>query len=165
MAAHVHAELEHERAAREAFERALAHDLRREYVDEEWLFAMNTLPDVCAFLGDAGAAERLYELLLPYVGLYAEAPVEGTFGAIARGLGVLAAQLQRFDEAERHFEDAIETERAMGARPWLAHAQHGLGAALLERGDDARARAVLDEAIAAYRELGMETWAARAAAL
>ena len=40
-------------------------------------------------------------------------------------------RLGRFDEAERHFEVAIETERRMRARPWLAHAQHDLAAMLL----------------------------------
>jgi hypothetical protein len=69
------------------------------------------------------------------------------------------------DDAVAHFEDAIQTERAMGARPWVAHAQNGLGEALLARGDDARARAVLAEAIAGYRELGMDSWAESAAAL
>lgn len=163
--ANVHAELGHERAARDAIAVAMAHDLRREYVDEEWLFAVNTLPDVAAFLRDDHLARELYDLLLPYERLYSQAPVEGTFGAIARGLGVLAAQLQRFDDAERHFADAIEIERSMRAWPWLAHAQHGLGETLLARGEAARARAVLDEAIAGYRALGMESWAARAAAL
>ncbi len=163
--AHVRAELGQERAAREALAVALAPDLSREYIDEEWLFAMNTLPDVCAYLGDDAAARRVYDLLLPYQRLYAEAPVEGAFGAIARGLGVVATQLGQFDAAVRHFEDAIEIERKMRAWPWLAHAQHGLGVSLLASGDTARARAVLDEAIAGYRELGMATWAARAAAL
>jgi tetratricopeptide (TPR) repeat protein len=163
--AHVHAELRNERAARDAAAVALAHDLRREYVDEEWLLAVNTLPDVSAFLADDDMARELYDLLLPYERLYSQAPVEGTFGSIARGLGVLAAQLQRFDDAERHFADAIETERSMRAWPWLAHAQHGLGQMLVARGDDARARDALGEAIAGYRALGMERWAARAAAL
>jgi DNA-binding SARP family transcriptional activator len=165
MLAHVHAELGHERGAREALAGAMAHDLSREYVDEEWLFAVNTLPDVAVSLDDARAAQTLYDLLLPYENLYAEAPVEGTFGAVARGLGVLATQLGRYDDAERHLELAIEIERGMRARPWVAHAQHALGETLLARGEDARARAVLDEAIAGDRELGMESWAQRAAAL
>jgi len=80
-------------------------------------------------------------------------------------LGVLARALGELDDATRHFEDAVETERAMGARPWVAHAQHGLGETLLARGDEARARAVLAEAIAGYRELGMDSWAESAAAL
>ena len=165
MYAHLEAQLDRRRAAREALDRALAHDLRVEYVDEEWVFAVNTLPDVAAYLGDARAAEWLYDLLAPYDGLYGEAPVEGTFGAVSRGLGVLALSLGDMDGAVGHFEDAIETERAMRARPWIAHAQHGLGEALLARGDDARARAVLAEAIAGYRELGMTSWAERAAAV
>jgi tetratricopeptide (TPR) repeat protein len=165
MHAHIQARLGHERAAREAFARATALDLRHAYVDEEWVFAVNTLPDAAAYVGDAGAVESLYELLAPYDGLYGEAPVEGTFGAVSRGLGVLALTLGRVDDAVAHFEDAIQTERAMGARPWVAHAQYGLGEALLARGDDARARAVLAEAIAGYRELGMDSWAESAAAL
>jgi tetratricopeptide (TPR) repeat protein len=165
MLAHVHTELGHERGAREALSSAMAHDLSSEYVDEEWLFAMNTLPDVCAHLGEDDAARTLYDLLLPYERLYAEAPVEGAFGAIARGLGVLATQLRQFDTAVHYFEDAIEIERGMRAWPWVAHAQHGLGQALLAAGDVPRARTVLDEAIAGYRELKMETWAARAEAL
>jgi DNA-binding SARP family transcriptional activator len=166
--AHVHAELGHERSAREALGHATAHDLGREYVDEEWLLAMNVLPDACAYLADDERAAALYDVLLPFERNYSQAPVEGTFGSIARGLGVLATQLGRFDEAERHFEDAIEIERGMRAWPWVAHAQHGLGALLLRRdgqGDGRRACAVLDEAIAGYRKLGMETWAARAAGL
>ncbi|TML09196.1 MAG: hypothetical protein E6G41_00500 [Actinobacteria bacterium] len=165
VSAHVHAALGHEREARAAFEMATAHDLSREYIDEEYLFALNTLPDTCAYLGDDEAAAGLYDLMLPYERLYAEAPVEGTFGAMARGLGILATQLRRFDDAERHFEVAIEIERGMRARPWIAHAQHGLGETLLARGEDARARAVLAEAVAGYRELGMESWAERAASL
>jgi tetratricopeptide (TPR) repeat protein len=163
--AHVHAALGHERAARAAFDLATAHDLSREYVDEEYLFALNTLPAACACLGDDEAAAWLYDVMLPYERLYSEAPVEGTFGAVAQGLGVLARQLGRLDDAVRHFEDAIETERAMRARPWIAHAQHGLGETLLARGDDTRARAVLGEAVAGYRELGMESWASRAESL
>jgi uncharacterized protein HemY len=110
----------------------------------------------------------LYSLLLPYEHLYAQAPVEASFGSLARGLGVLATTLRRFHDAERHFDVAIETERRMGARPWLAHAQHDLAAMHLARGaagDPQRAYALLDEAVATYRELGMETWASRARAL
>jgi DNA-binding SARP family transcriptional activator len=166
--AHLYAELGHEREARAAFDDLLSRDLGREHLDEEWLFGMSLLPDVCAFLGDAGAAAQLYALLLPYQRLYAEAPIEATFGSVARGLGVLAATLGRFDEAERHFDDALETERRMRARPWLAHIQHDLAAMLIARGgQDAEERAgrLLAEAAITYRDLGMESWAARATAL
>jgi hypothetical protein len=80
---------------------------------------------------------------------------------------VLASVLGRHDEAVAHLEAAIEIERRMRARPWIAHAQHGLGEALLARGgqgDADRAQALLDEVAVGYRALGMEAWAARAAA-
>jgi DNA-binding SARP family transcriptional activator len=166
--AHLYGELGRERDARATFDSLLSRDLAREHLDAEWLFSMTLLADPCAFLGDQPAAAKLYSLLLPYEHLYAQAPVEAVFGALARGLGVLATTLRRFENGERHFDVAIESERRMGARPWLAHAQHDLAGMLLARGgarDRERARALLDEALSAYRDLGMETWATRAESL
>jgi DNA-binding SARP family transcriptional activator len=156
--AHLYAGLGREQDARAAFDALLSRDLGKEHLDEEWLFGMSLLPDVCAFLGDAGAAARLYEILLPYEHLYAEAPVEAAFGSVARGLGVLATTLRRFDHAERHFDTAMETERRMGARPWLAHTQHDCAAMLLARnepGDREPALELVGRALEAYRSLGM----------
>jgi hypothetical protein len=56
----------------------------------------------------------------------------------------------------------------IGARPWLAHARGDLAALLLEHGgpdDTERSRLLLSQALTTYRELGMETHAARASAL
>jgi DNA-binding SARP family transcriptional activator len=166
--AHLYAELDREREARATLDGVLWHDLGREYLDAEWLFSMSLLPDPCAFLRDDRAASTLYSLLLPYEDRYAEAPVEAVFGSIARGLGVLATHLRRFEDAERHFEVALETERRMRARPWLAHARHDFATMLRARagpGDAERAGELLDAAIAGYRQLGMESWAERAARL
>jgi tetratricopeptide (TPR) repeat protein len=165
---HAYAELDRRRDCRVAFDRLLSGDLGNEYVDAEWLFSMSLLADPCAYLGDRDAAGALYALLLPHERHYAQAPVETVFGSLARGLGVLAATLERLDEAERHFEVAIETERSMRAPPWRAHAEHGLAATLLARGgagDVERSGTLLDEALATYREHGMRGWAERAAAL
>jgi DNA-binding SARP family transcriptional activator/tetratricopeptide (TPR) repeat protein len=166
--AHLYAERGRHRDARAVLDEILSRDLGTEHRDEEWLFELNLLPDVCLFLNDATAADRLYTLLLPYERLYAQAPVEATFGAVARGLGVLATALRRFDDAESHFEVAIELERGLDARPWLAHAQHNLAAMFFLRGatsDIDRARASLLEALRTYRELGMTSWAKRASTL
>lgn len=163
--AHVHAALGHDREARAALDSVMAHDLAREYRDAEWLFSMSLLAEPCTRLGDADAAARLHALLSPYEELYAQAPVEASFGSVALGLGMLATAVGRFDDADRHLAAAIEIERRMGARPWLAHAQHARAAALLERGgtgDAERARGLRDEASAAYRALGMRSWEARA---
>jgi hypothetical protein len=108
---------------------------------------MSLLVDPCVRLEDRDAAARLYSLLLPYERLYALAPVEAPFGSVALALGTLATALRRFDEGERHLE---------------------LAAMLLARGaagDPERARALLDDALATYRELGMDSWAARGEAL
>ena len=166
--AHLYAELRREEDARAAIDSLLSRDLGQEHLDTEWFFSVSLLPDPCAFLGDDDAAAKLYSLLLPYEHVYALATIEAVFGSLARGLGVLATTLRRFDEAERHFEIAIETDRRMRARPWMAHAQHDLAAMLLARGaadDRKRAHALLEEAAATYRELGMSTWASRATAL
>jgi tetratricopeptide (TPR) repeat protein len=155
-------------AARAAVEDMAAHDVTSNYIDPEWLFTVSLMPDVYRALNDAGRARALYDVLAPYERLYSQAPIEATFGSVARALGVLAATDQRFDEAERHLRVAIETERRMRARPWLAHAQHDLADVLLGRGGDGdrdAATGLLGEAIATYRVLGMDEWAARANAL
>jgi tetratricopeptide (TPR) repeat protein len=166
--AHLYCELGREGDARATFDELLSRDLARHYRDAEWLFTISLLADPCARLDDLDAAAELYSMLLAYERLYAHAPVEASFGSVARALGVLATTLDRRDKAERHFDLAIKVERAMGARPWLAHAQHDFAAMLLARdvaGDSERARAVLDEALTTYRELGMDAWAARAGTL
>ncbi len=164
--AHTYGELGRKHDVSAALDELMTHDLGNEYVDAEWLLSMTLLADVCAIVEDQDAAARLHALLAPYEGLYTVAPVEATFGSVARALGVVASVLERFDAAERHFACAIETERKMKARLWRAHTQHNLATMLLRRGavgDDERALALLDEARDIYRELGMKSWAARAA--
>ena len=166
--AHLYGELGRESDARGVFDDLLSRDLGNEHVDAEWLLAMSLLADPCSVLADTDAAVTLHALLLPYERLYAHGPCEISFGCVARALGVLATTSGRFDEAERHFDAALEIERRMRARPWMAHAQHGLAAALLERdasGDRGRADELLTEAQETYRALGMQTWAARCGAL
>jgi hypothetical protein len=78
---------------------------------------------------------------------------------------VVATVLGDLDAAEQHLEAAVEMERTMRARPWVAHAQHDLAEALLTRagnGDRARAVELLDEAAREYHALGMQSWAERA---
>jgi DNA-binding SARP family transcriptional activator/tetratricopeptide (TPR) repeat protein len=165
--AHLYGELGREHEARALLD-VLSRELAGQYLDAEWLFTIALLADACARVGDQESAQRLYSMLLPYERLYAQAPVEAAFGSLARALGVLATTLRRFSEAEGHFDMAIETERRMGARPWLAHAQHDLAAMLLARGaagDAERARTLLEDVLATYRELGMDSWAARAQTL
>jgi DNA-binding SARP family transcriptional activator/tetratricopeptide (TPR) repeat protein len=116
------------RGSRAAFDELLARDLAREHVDAEWLFSLVLLADACASLADEPAADTLYALLAPYEDLYAVAPVEASFGSVARALGVLATTRRRLDEARRHFARALEIERGMRAAPWVERAERGLAA-------------------------------------
>jgi tetratricopeptide (TPR) repeat protein len=166
--AHLYAELGREAEARAMLAPLLASNLAHEHVDAEWAFSMTVLAEPCALVADQSAMAKLYAVLAPYERLYAQAPVEAVFGSVARGLGVLATALRRFEDAERHFGVALDVEGEMRAVPWLAHARHGLAAMLLARdapGDGDRAQALLTDAVATYRDLAMEAWVDRAARL
>ena len=163
--AHLETELGRDREARASVEELAVRDLGHEYVDAEWLFSMALLADPFARHADEAGRQKLLALLTPHGRDYAQAPVEATFGSIARAMGVLAGALGRYDEAEQHFELALDVERQMRARPWLAHVQHAFASMLLERsapGDAQRATELLAEAVRTYAELGMTTWARRA---
>ncbi|MGN6170481.1 MAG: BTAD domain-containing putative transcriptional regulator [Solirubrobacteraceae bacterium] len=163
--AHAYGELGRKDDASAALDELMTHDLANEHVDAEWLLSMTLLADVSAIVEDQDAAARLQGLLAPYQRLYNVAPVEVTFGSVARALGVVTTVLERFDTAEQHFASAIETERKMKAPPWLAHTQHNIATMLLRRGaagDNEQARALLQDTYDTYRELGMNLWAARA---
>jgi tetratricopeptide (TPR) repeat protein len=106
--------------------------------------------------------------LLPYRDRVAVAYVECSTGSVARHLGLLAETLGRRDDAERHFEDALELNERIGARSWLARTQLDYAGMLLARdgqGDAARARQLLDRCIETAAEIGMRPVAKRASAL
>jgi len=76
-------------------------------------------------------------------------------GPWTRVLALLAASLDRWDEAASYFEDAIAYCRRLGARPMLARTEYEYGRALIARGDRARARPLIVSARAAAEALGM----------
>jgi tetratricopeptide (TPR) repeat protein len=147
--------------ARKEFEGLAQHDFADLPLDVAWLGTMTYLVDVCTFLADRVRSERLYEILLPFDGANV---IVGSgiacYGALSRYLGVLAATLERWDDAARHFEDAIAMNTRMEAWPWLSHTQEQYAAMLLARhrsGDRDKAGALLDAALVTARELGMRT--------
>ena len=136
--------------------------------DMEWLYGMSLLAETCFRLRDADSARVLYGLLLPYGAFSAADYPEGNRGAVSRYLGLLATALERWTEAGQHFEAALAMNARMGARPWLAHTQHDYARmvfALDASGGRERAGKLLDQALATYRELGMEGYAARTSTL
>ena len=77
---------------------------------------------------------------------------------MARCLGLLAATLEDWDDAERYFEAAIELNGRIGARPWLAFTQRDYAGMLRERaapGDAERADQLEHAARASAGELGL----------
>jgi predicted ATPase/class 3 adenylate cyclase/DNA-binding CsgD family transcriptional regulator len=155
----LYSELGREREARTAFEHLAQHDFADLPRDALWMGCIIYLAEVCAFLGDTVRAATLYKLLLPYAG---HTVVVGggvvCYGAASRYLGMLAATMERWEDAMQHFEDALAMNTRMGARPWLAHTQHQYAVMLLARhqpGDRDQAMSLLHEALATARALGM----------
>jgi predicted ATPase len=126
--------------------------------DEEWDVSLCLLAETAARLGDSGRAARLYELLLPYADRVAVSYPEISMGSVSRFLGILASTCRNYDDAARHFEDALALTESIGARPWLAHTLDDYGHLLLCRGqpgDAEQAHDLLDRARAGYSELDM----------
>jgi DNA-binding SARP family transcriptional activator/tetratricopeptide (TPR) repeat protein len=164
---HLCARLDRLDDARRELEALAADDFSVVPFDQEWLYSMSLLAETSAILGDRGSAGALYGLLAPWATFSAADLAEGFRGSISRYLGLLAATLGRHAEAAAHYEDALAMNEAMGARPWLAHTQRDFAQTLVARdepGDRERAQELLDAALATYRELGMESYAAKASA-
>jgi tetratricopeptide (TPR) repeat protein len=165
----IYSELDWEQEARAVLDQlavdgfaGIAHDAFR-------VSTLAYLSEVCAALHDGARAVQLYPLLLPFAGQNAVAGfATASFGAVDRFLGLLAAALARWQEAEHHFAAALAMNSRMGARPWLAHTQQQYAAMLVARGeaaDRAQAKALLDEALLTASELGMQSLVEKCAAL
>jgi tetratricopeptide (TPR) repeat protein len=168
MRAHMAAELGHEADSREAFEALAADDFAALPFDEDWLVCLSFLAEAARFLGDSGRAAILYELLFPYADRAAVARPSISTGSVSGYLGILAATMQRFEDAERHFQDALAMNERMGARPWVAHTQHDYAQMLLTRdapGDREQAVELLDACLSTCGELGLVALEQRASAL
>lgn len=152
--------------ARATFENLAADDFAAFPRDAEWLFCLSALTEVAAHLEDRERAGLLHDALSPYSQLNASASGEIPIGCVARYLGIAATAMEDWEEAERRFGEAIDGNRRMGARPWVAHTQHDYARMLLARehtGDREQACELLVTALDAYRKLGMAPWIERAA--
>ncbi|MGH7894877.1 MAG: hypothetical protein ACREQL_09420, partial [Candidatus Binatia bacterium] len=116
--------------------------------------------DLVSVLGDTRRAAILYDLVLPYAD---RCPTAGSsiacMGSLSRSLGLLATLLSRYEDAEKHFERALEMNARIRARIWVAHTQHDYARMLVARdrpGDRERATALATEALATAREVGMK---------
>ena len=164
----LHVELSQLTEARTVFDRLAEQgfdDLPR---DGRWTTCIAYLTEVCAALGDDGQAANLYRLLLPYADrvLVLGGGVVCT-GAASRHLGLLAATMGRWSDAERHFDDALATNTRIGAVLPLAHTRHDYAAMLLSRGapgDRERGVTMLKSVLESARALGWRALEERVAA-
>jgi hypothetical protein len=134
-----------------------------------WLMFGTECAWVCARLGRDDCVPRLRAMLEPY----AEQLVVGSFagwvtGPVAFYLGVLATTVGDWENAEAHFTSAAATHERIAAPTWLAHTRVEWARMLLARaepGDGERAHALLHQALATARELGLGNVERQAAGL
>jgi hypothetical protein len=89
-------------------------------------------------------------------------------GPVAYDLGLLATVLERYDDADAHFAEAVETHHRVGARGMLAHTHLAWARMLLRRrqaGDAERAREQLRQGQETARQLGLNNIEEEATAL
>jgi hypothetical protein len=123
----------------------------------QWPFLAVHLTTGAVRLSTGDAAATLHDLLVPYAGVNAQDGGAVTFlGSFSHYVGMLAASLAQWDEAEEHLADAAAMHERMGARAYLARTRLEWAGTLLTRrgsGDVERARELLGQALTAAREL------------
>jgi len=154
----------HARTGRESEARAELEVLARDEFgqisrDWNWLGSLAICAEVCSVVNDAARAATLYGLLSNFANRNVTIGWGVIcYGSVSRYLGLLASTMRRFDDAQRHFEDAIRFEMKMGARPFVARTRVCYAAMLIERGDVSdliQAQAILKTAIDAANALKM----------
>jgi DNA-binding SARP family transcriptional activator len=166
--AHLDARLGRTAEAKRALDHLAGEDFSALPFDQEWLYGMSLLAETSSLVGDKNSAVVLYRLLVPWSAFNAVDVGEGFRGSVSRYLGLLAATTKRSQDAELHYEHALQSNAEMGAHPWVAHTQDDYARLLLshnERGDRERALELIGGALTTYRELGMESWAKSASEL
>lgn len=159
-------EIDEDARARAIFEE-IAADLSAVAVDVAWMRTMVALAEVCGHLGDSTRAVKIFAMLAPYGEQFAV--VAGAFGgALAHHLGMLAATMSRFEEAEAYFSAAARTHDGIKAPAWLARTRLEWARTLLAGGQPGgveQARDLLGQTLATARELGLATVERRAVEL
>ncbi|HEX6538122.1 MAG TPA: AAA family ATPase [Candidatus Dormibacteraeota bacterium] len=164
----LHVETGREAQARAEFEALAVDEFASLPFDSYWVYNMSLLGELAAALRHDAGATVIYERLRPYARRNAFAPPEGCLGSVSRSLGLLADVMGLPDAAARHFEDALEHNRRMRARSWLAHTQQEFATFLLARGgtqEHQHAHGLLSEALEICGDIGMPVLEGRITAL
>ena len=133
-------------------------------LDSDWAGSMFLLAEVCSALRDRA---RLRSCMRSSGRLPSKSELWGfvrCVGSLGHPAGVLAACLQHWDDAERHFEHAVAMNDRLGARPAAVRTRRAYAAMLLERnapGDQPRAADLITAALAETEQLDMPAEAAK----
>ena len=112
-----------------------AHDFVDHPRDGAFVVGMALLSQVAARLRHQRTARVLYDLLLPFAERNVIIGSSAVFyGPMGRHLGLLAGTLARWEDAEAHFNSAMERCREINAPPFLAYNQLECAEMLLESG-------------------------------
>jgi eukaryotic-like serine/threonine-protein kinase len=145
-------------AAREELERHAGNgfgDLPRNGL---WIIHLCSLAEACVVLRDNKCAAQIYDLLSPYADRNAIAISSMPYGPVALRLGMIAALLERWDEADKYFELARERCERLGAHAITARVLYEHAKVLVAKGqagDLNAASARLSEAERICRELDL----------
>jgi class 3 adenylate cyclase/tetratricopeptide (TPR) repeat protein len=144
--------------ARARIDRLWASDFRIS-LDWTWASIVVSLAQVCADLGEQKLAALYYPQVQAVAG---QVGVTGIglvcYGSLAFPCGQLAACLNRWEEAEQYFAEAVAMNTRIGAPTYLVRARRAWAGMLLDRdaaGDRARAAGLIEEATADADRLAM----------
>lgn len=130
-----------------------------------WLLTIVLLAEAAVGVGDDRFVAALRERLLPYADRFVPVNLGAApWGTVARPLGLSALHLGHIEEGIAHLDRAVDVCARLGARPWLVQAQLDLVEALVraERAHDPRVGALVAEASATARQIGLTRFTQRA---
>jgi hypothetical protein len=126
--------------------------------DANWPIAVGLIIIVCAFVGDAERAGRLYDMLLPYREYFVMSGMPAlSCGSAELFLGLAAATTGRWQLADEHFDEAMK-RNGNGNRAWSVHGMYEYARLLARRGDPGDAQRLHDllrDCLAGATEMGM----------
>jgi class 3 adenylate cyclase len=127
--------------------------------DGNWPIAVGLLTETAAIIGDKERSAYLYHELLPVADrcIIVGACVD-CYGSAHRLLGRLATTMERWEDAEKHFQDAMEMNARMGAGRFAGWTFHQYADMLLRRdgpGDREKALSLLSQALDVAERLGL----------
>jgi len=163
-----YAELGRHEEARAILEEMCADEMAGVPNDGNFPVSIALLSQACATIGAEEFAPILYAQFAPHPKRVVNiGTMASIYGSTSDWLGRMSALMGHHDEAVSHFEDSLEILGRLRARYWIADTQRFLAEVLMARdasGDKARAIDLLNAAIDAARQSGMDYLLKRAIA-